>query len=55
MQCPLDLLAWHNDQWLAMTVHDAKLTSLNPKGVALLVIFAGFIFALGFFHSLGSM
>jgi hypothetical protein len=27
MHCPLDLLAWHNDQWLAMSVHDAKLYS----------------------------
>ncbi len=31
MHCPPDLLAWHNDQWLAMSVHDAKLYSLNPN------------------------
>ncbi len=30
MHWPPDLLAWQNDQWLAMTVHDAKLYSMNP-------------------------
>ena len=31
MHCPRDLLAWHSDQLLAMTVHDAKLYSLKKK------------------------
>ena len=31
MHCTHDLLAWLTDQWLAMSVHDAKLYSLNVE------------------------
>ena len=32
---PTWLMAWHNDQWLAMIVHDAKLTSVIPYELVL--------------------
>ncbi len=33
MHCPPDLLAWHNDLWLTMSVHDAKLYLLREREI----------------------
>ncbi len=59
MHCPPDLLAWHNDQWLAMSVHDAKLYSLNPKpfvlGAFLILSLLGPTLLLRVFDALNNM
>ena len=37
-------LTWHNDQWLARSVHDAKLSSLNVETLSQ-VFLLGFCFS----------